>query len=86
MIPNAKGWQKKSTMTNLKESTNLLSTIKRNNIKNNGDFYCLDCLHSFRTENKLKSHKNVCEIKDFCNIVMLSEDTKIRKLNMPKNL
>ena len=25
-----------------------------------GDFYCLNCLHSFRTENKLKSHeKNV---------------------------
>ena len=25
--------------------------------KNNGDFYCLNCLHSFRTKNKLESHK-----------------------------
>ena len=24
--------------------------------KHDGDFYCLNCLHSFRTENKLKNH------------------------------
>ena len=29
--------------------------------KHNGDFYCLNCLHSFRTEDKLKSHKKVCK-------------------------
>ena len=29
------------------------------------------------TENKRKSHKKVCENKDFCNVVMPSEDTKI---------
>ena len=23
---------------------------------NNGDFYCLNCLHSFRSKNKLVSH------------------------------
>ena len=23
--------------------------------KNNGDFYCLDCLYSFKTKNKLRS-------------------------------
>ena len=28
---------------------------------NNGDFYCVNCFHSFRTENKLKKHKNVCQ-------------------------
>ena len=27
--------------------------------KNDGDFYCLNCLHSFRTKNKLELHKNV---------------------------
>ena len=31
--------------------------------KHHGDFYCLNCLHSFRTENKLKSHKKLCKIK-----------------------
>ena len=44
-------------------------------------FYCLNCLHSFATEKKLESHKNVCENKDFCNVIMLSEDTKILEFN-----
>ena len=45
--------------------------------KNNGDFYRLNCLHSFITKNKLDSQKNVCENKDFCDVVIPSEDTKI---------
>ena len=32
----------------------LLREIKSNN---NGDFYCLDCLHSFRTNNVPKKHE-----------------------------
>ena len=39
--------------------------------------YCLNCLYSFRTRNKLESLKEGCESKDFCNIIMPSEDTKI---------
>ena len=31
-----------------------------------GDFYCLNCLHSFRTYNKLKKHEEFCENNDFC--------------------
>ena len=27
-------------------------------------FYCLNCLHFFKTENKLISHKKVCKKKD----------------------
>ena len=57
-----------------------ISLIKRITSKNNGYFYCLNCLHSFRTKNKLESHKNVCENKDFCNIIMPSEGTKIIKV------
>ena len=37
--------------------------------KYKGDFYCLDCLHSFRTENKLKSHEKVCKNKTFCDAI-----------------
>ena len=33
--------------------------------KYDGDFYCLIFLHSFRTKNKLKLHKIVCENKHF---------------------
>ena len=43
-------------------------------------FYCLNCLHSFRIENKLKLHKNVFE-NIFCNIVMPSKETKILEFN-----
>ena len=49
--------------------------------KNHSDFYCLNCLHSFRTEYKLNSHKKVCENQDFCNIMMPSKDTKILEFN-----
>ena len=49
--------------------------------KNNRDFFCLNCLHSFKTKNNLKSQKKVCENKDFCNVIMPSEDTKILELN-----
>ena len=49
--------------------------------KHHGDFYCLNYLHSFATENKREFHKNVCENKDFCNFVMPTEDTKILKFN-----
>ena len=29
-----------------------------------GDFYCLNCLHSFRTDNALKKHERLCENND----------------------
>ena len=29
----------------------------RKTLKHNGDFYCLSCLNSFRTENKLGFHE-----------------------------
>ena len=45
------------------------------------DFYCLNCLYSFRTKNKLKSHGNVCENHDYCHIEMLEENNKILKYN-----
>ena len=46
-----------------------------------GDFYCLNCLHSFRTNNKLKNYKNVCENYNYCHIEMPEENTKILKYN-----
>ena len=33
--------------------------------KHHGDFYCLNCLYSFRTENKLQSHEKLCKNEDF---------------------
>ena len=45
--------------------------------KHHGGFYCLNCLHSFTIQKKCESHKKVCENKDFSNILMPSEGTKI---------
>ena len=44
-----------------------------------GDFYCLDCFYSFRTESKIKKHKNVWENHDYCYVKMPQEDNKILK-------
>ena len=49
--------------------------------KHHGDFYCLNCLHSFRTENELISHEKVCKIKDFCEIAMPSENFFYQYMN-----
>ena len=68
MIPNGKEWH----YLVVKKLSMLLREITSNN---NGNFYCLDCLHSFRTKNRLESHKKVCKNKDFCNVIILSDDT-----------
>ena len=45
------------------------------------DFYCLNYLNSIRTENKLKSHKNLCKNNDFCETVMALWINGILKFN-----
>ena len=48
--------------------------------KSNRDFYFLNCLHPFGTKNKLDSNKKVCENETFCNVIMLSDSTKLLEL------
>ena len=74
MISNAKKWH----YFPVKNLSGLLRGVIS---KHQGNFYCLNCFHSFATENKLQSHKRTCENKDFCNVNMLSEDTKILEFN-----
>ena len=52
----------------------LPALLKGTTSKHQGDFCCLKCLKSHKSQ---KSHKILCRDKDFCNIVMPSEDTKI---------
>ena len=49
--------KKKDALSCSKKLSTLLHGIIS---KHKGDFCCLNCLHSFRTENKLKSHEKVC--------------------------
>ena len=48
---------------------------------NNGDFYCLGCLHSFRTDNALKKHERLCNNHDYCHIEMPTRDNNTLKYN-----
>ena len=38
--------------------------------KHERDFYCLNCLQSYTTKNKLKKHNKVCENRDYCYVEM----------------
>ena len=40
-----------------------------------------ELLSFFCNRTKLQSHKRVCENKEFCNIIMPSEDTKMLELS-----
>ena len=47
-------------------SVKKLSTLLRGiTSKHHGDFYCWNCLHSFRTENKVKLMKKDVKLKIF---------------------
>ena len=77
MIPNGEGWH----CLAVKKLSPLLRGITS---KHHSDFYCLNCLHTFAIENKLESQKNVRDNKDnkdFCNVIMPFEDTKILEFN-----
>ena len=63
--------KKKMVLSSSKKIPELIHEIT---LKLKDDLYCLNCYHSFRTENKLKSHKEVCKNKDF---VQLKCDQKI---------
>ena len=48
---------------------------------NNGDFYCLNCLHSNRTENALKNNERLCNNYDYCKTLMPTKSKNIVKRN-----
>ena len=46
----------------IKNISGLLTGITSNH---NGDFYCLNCLHSYRIKSKLKKHEKYVKITIF---------------------
>ena len=51
-----------------------------------GDFYCLNYFYSIVSKTKLHSHKRVCENKDFCNIIMTSEDVNPANIRLDEDV
>ena len=58
----------------IKNISGLLRGITSNH---NGDLYCLNCLHSYRTKSILKKHAKICKNHDFCNLKMPDADNYI---------
>ena len=56
-----------------------MSTLScRITLKNNGDYYFINCLHSFRTKNRIK---NVCKSDDYRYIEMPGKGINMSKYN-----
>ena len=62
----------------VKSISALLRGITSNNHE---DIYCLNCLHSYRTKEKLKKHEKACNNHDYCYVKMPNELEKILKYN-----
>ena len=87
MITNGEQWHYialKSVRTDdgFNRPTRSLSRLFREATSNNpGDFYCLNCLHPFRTDNALKRHERVCDNNDYCHGEMPTKHNKTLKYN-----
>ena len=51
--------------------------LRRITSNHNGDFYCLNCLHSCRTKSKLKKHEKICKNHDFSHLKMPDANNNI---------
>ena len=60
---------------------NLSGLLRRRTSTHEKDFYCLNCFHSYRTKNKLESHKKICENHGYCHVEMPTKDNNIIKYN-----
>ena len=56
----------------------LSALLKGITSKHKGDFYCLNCFHSYRTKEALEKHIRVCEDKDYCYIEMLKKGASLK--------
>ena len=74
MINNGENWH----FLTVKTLSRLLRGITSNH---DGDFYCLNCFHSYRTKNKHEAHKNIYENRDYCHVEMPTKDNNTIKDN-----
>ena len=59
----------------------LSALLRGTTSKHGGEFYCLNCFHSYSTKNKLEKHEKVCNDHDYCHVEIPSEYNKILKYN-----
>ena len=74
MIRNGENWH----YLTVKNLSRLLRGITS---YHDGDFYYLNCFHSYRTKNKLEAHEKICENRDYCHVEMQTNDNNTIKYN-----
>ena len=62
----------------IKSLSRLFRGVTSNHV---GDFYCLNCLHSFRTDNSLKKYERLCDSNDYCSAEMPTKFNKTLRYN-----
>ena len=60
---------------------NLSGLLREITSNHEGDIYCLNCFHSYRTKNKLEAQKKICENHDYCHVEMPTKDKNTIKYN-----
>ena len=74
MISNGENWH-------YLRIKNLSRLLRESTSNHDGDFFCLNCFHSYRTKNKLEAHKKICENHDYCHVEMPTKDNNTIKYN-----
>ena len=64
----------------------LSALLKEITSKYDGDFYCLNCFHSYALEKSLENHKKVCEDKDYCHIEMPKKGESLKYNPVDKSM
>ena len=87
MITNRKKWhyiplKSERTDDGFNRPTKRLSKLFKGITSNHdGDFYCLNSLHSVRTDNALKKHERLCGNNDYCHEEIPEQFGKTLKYN-----
>ena len=74
MIPNEEEWHYLVVK-------NLSALLRGLTSKTNGNFYCLNCIHSLTTKKNLGFIKMYVKTKNFCGVAMSSGETEILGFN-----
>ena len=59
--------------------TSLSRLFRGITLNHHGDFYCLNCLRSFRTDKTLKRHERLCDNNNYCDVEVPTKNNN--KLN-----
>ena len=65
------------------KTTDFLGGITGNK---HGDFYCLNCWHSYTTKNRLKKHQRICENHECCKLEMPKKGSVLKYIPGEKSV